>query len=304
MKTSKLFILSIVCVLSLFITSPVVAYDQPAVNLGFTSFLDGGPPAGPGLYFTEYLQFYSADKLADGPPNAEVDVFVSLNQLINQSDQPVLFGGKWGLDVILPIVSLDSSHPAVPDNGTGIGDLLIGPYLQWDPIMGDKGPVFMQRVELQMIFPTGEYDQTKALNPGSNFFSFNPYWAATLFVTPKLTTSWRLHYLWNAKNDDPFPLGVRDTQAGQAIHGNFAVAYEVVPKKLRLGLNGYFMNQIGNSQADGSDTPAKEKVFAIGPGAIFSLSQDTHIFFNTYFESQAENRPEGDRYLLRIVHHF
>ncbi len=304
MKTNKLFALAIASILSLLVANPVTAFDQPAVNLGFTSFLDGGPPAGPGFYFTEYLQFYSADKLADLPiPNPEVDVAVSLNQFIYQSNQPLLWGGKWGLDVIVPIVDIDSSP--LPENGTGLGDILVGPFLQWDPIMGKNGPLFMQRIELQAIFPSGRYANDKALNPGSNFFSFNPYWAATLFVTPKLTTSWRLHYLWNAKNDDPFVVsGAADTQAGQAIHGNFAVAYEVVSKKLRLGLNGYFMNQITDSQVDGSDVPGKEKVFAIGPGALLSLSQDTHIFFNTYFESQAENRPEGDRYLLRIVHHF
>lgn len=294
-------LLSIVCLFA-FVT-PAAAFDQPAVNLGFTSFMDGGPPAGPGFYFQEYLQFYSADKLADLPvPNPDVDVFVSLNQVLYQSDQPLLFGGKWGVDVILPLVSLDSSP--LPDNGTGLGDILVGPYLQWDPVMGPNGPKFMQRVELQMIFPTGKYDQTRALNPGSNFFSFNPYWAATLFVTPKLTTSWRLHYLWNAENDDPNIPGARNAKAGQAFHGNFAASYEVLPRQLRLGVNGYFFKQITDSEVNGANVPGREKVLALGPGAMYSFSQDDHLFFNAYFETGASYRPEGERYILRWTHHF
>lgn len=298
------FLASIVFVCFTLLATPAWSYDQPSVNLGFTSFLDGGPPAGPGFYFSQYLQYYTSDDFADGPPSAEVDVAVSLSQLLYQSDTPVFFGGKWGLDVIVPLVSLDSSP--LPDNGAGLGDLLIGPYVQWDPIMGKNGPIFMHRIELQMILPTGKYDENKALNPGSNFFSFNPYWAATLFVTPKLTASWRIHYLWNDTNDNPFdPSGVaRDHQAGSAVHGNFAFAYEFIPHQLRIGINGYYFKQISDSETNGSKVSGREKVFAVGPGLVWHANQDNHLFFNAYFESSATNRPEGERYTLRFVHHF
>ena len=309
--------------MGLLMAPPVQAYDLPAVNLGFTSFLDGGPPAGPGFYFTQYIQYWNSDEFTDKdggkafPSFADEDLsaWISLSQFIYQSDQKLLFGGKWGIDVIIPYVSLDLDYGVTnifgfpEDNGAGIGDILIGPYLQWDPIMGKNGPIFMHRVELQMIFPTGKYDENRELNPGSNFFSFNPYWAGTLFITPRLTATTRLHYLWNAENNDPnrnfAAIGARDTQAGQAIHLNFAMAYEVLPKQLRVGINGYYLKQISDTQVNGNDVDdRREQVFGIGPGAVYHLSQDSHLFFNVYFESNAENRPEGDRFNLRFVHHF
>ncbi|AGA89597.1 protein involved in meta-pathway of phenol degradation [Thioflavicoccus mobilis 8321] len=308
--------------LGLGVGSPAIAYElPPSVNLGFTSFLDGAPPAGPGWYVEQYLQFYRDGRLKDadgddlrlptasGSEKATVETAVGLTQIVYQSDQPLLWGGKWGMNFMLPLVDIDldpEDNFALSNNSGGVGDLLVGPFLQWDPIMGPNGPRFVQRVEFQLIFPTGKYDADDALNPGSNFFSFNPYWAATAFLTPKWTLSWRLHYLWNAENDDPYRgYAADDVQAGQAVHVNFTTAYEVIPQRLRLGINGYYLNQITDSERDGRDiADSKEQVLGLGPGLVFHASRHDHIFANLYWETLAENRPEGTRFNLRYVHHF
>lgn len=290
------------------------AYDLPPVNLGFTSFFDGGPPAGPGFYFQQYLQYYSADKFKDSRgdnlpfsgPN--LDAFISLTQFIYQSDQPVLLGGKWGVDLIVPVVgfNLDRGTP-LRENDPGVGDILVGPFIQWDPVMGKNGPLFMHRIELQTTFPTGRYDRNRELNPGANCFTLNPYWAGTLWFTPKWSVSTRFHYLWSSKNDEPNRAfgPVNTTQAGQAIHFNYATEYEVIPKMLHAGINGYYLKQLTETKVDGrSISGTKEQVFAIGPGAVFHFSANDHIFFNAYFEMAAENRTEGNRFTFRWTHHF
>jgi hypothetical protein len=298
------------------LASVAQAQSQPAVNLGFTSFLDGGPPAGPGFYFQEYVQYYHADYITDRDgdkipvfDDIDLDVWVSLNQFIYQSDQKIpLIGGKWGVDLIVPVVYLDLAPGSLPidDNNGGIGDIVLGPFIQWDPIMGKNGPIFMHRVEFQNLLPTGKYDNDHALNPGSNFYSFNPYWAATLFILPQWELSWRLHYLWNDENDDPLAIpGVDETQAGDAIHLNFASSWELIPKTLRAGVNGYYFQQVSDSEVNGRDVSgSREQVLGIGPGVVWHIRQDDHLFFNTYFETAAENRPEGVRFVLRWTHHF
>ena len=286
-----------------------LAYDQPAVNLGFTSFLDGAPPAGPGWYAAQYVQYYTAGKLPDlpFPGDPELEAWISLTQVIYQHPRALPGGANLGLDLILPAATFDLEADGTPLTAQdGLGDLLVGPYLQWI-VMGAQGPVFAHRFELQTILPTGDYDKTRSINPGANVVSLDPYWAATWFLGPKWTISGRCHFLWNAENDDPNvpDPAVSDTQAGTAIHANFATEYEVLAKHLRLGFNGYAFRQLSDSQVNGNDTDgAKEQVVGLGPGALWSFNQENHLFVNLYFETAAQSRPEGERLNIRYVYHF
>ena len=60
-------------------------------------------------------------------------------------------------------------------------------------------------------------------------FSVDPYYAFTFFITPKLETSWRFHYIWKSRNNDP-PIAFKanNIQPGQAFHFNFGTSYEIV----------------------------------------------------------------------------
>jgi anthranilate 1,2-dioxygenase (deaminating, decarboxylating) large subunit len=174
--------------------------------------------------------------------------------------------------------------------------------------MGSTGPLMTNRVEFATIFPSGKYNRTKAINQGSNFYSINPYWAATVFVGPRATVSWRMHYLWNSKNKSP-NLGLYgaagDIQVGQAFHGNFTAAFAVIPDRLRLGLNGYFLKGITDLEVDGDGvSDSRDSVVAVGPGGVFHLTPKDTFFVNVYFEMNAENRTEGTRTVLRYVHQF
>ena len=231
-----------------------------------------------------------------------------MTQIIYQHPKVLPTGAQLGLDLILPAAAFDLEADGTPLTARdGLGDLLVGPYLQWAPIMGTNGPVFVHRLELQTILPTGDYDETRSINPGANVVSFNPYWSATWFITPKWTLSGRFHYLWNAENDDPNSPDptINDTQAGQAVHANFATEYEVIAQHLRVGLNGYAFRQISDSKANGNCVDGeKEQVVGIGPGAFWSFSPNNNLFVNLYFEMEAQSRPEGERVNVRYVHHF
>lgn len=280
---------------------PAGAYNQPPLNLGLTNVLD--QPPGPGLYFFEYIQTYEATTFNDSngdeiPPLADekVDLLLSFNQLIWVSEARVL-GGNFGIDLIQPLVVINTKNKGLTANPSHFGDPIVGPFIQW---FGHRlfGMPYLHRFELDVVLPLGSYNSDYLLNPGSNIYTVEPYYAFTLFFTPRLSTSWRIHYTYNGENDDT------DRKPGQAFHFNYSLEYEVV-KDFRVAVAGYYLKQLTEDEVSGvkqSDT--KEEVFAIGPAFFWSPPGKLTIGLKTAVETGAKNRPEGTRTTLRFIWKF
>ncbi|MGA7103856.1 MAG: transporter [Candidatus Deferrimicrobiaceae bacterium] len=296
--------------------APAQGFDQPLLNFGLTNVLDGAVP-GPGTYFFEYVQIYQSDEFKDQdgnniPGDPRNGFVLSMNQLAHISKTTVL-GGNLGIDFLLPIGSLTASGtfgsggPPVSANPGPVGDVIIGPFIQWFPhkLLGRP---FLHRFELDIFVPTGHYDKKYTINPGANIWSIEPYYAFTWFLTPQLSTSWRIHYTYNTTNDDPWEvlqgLGITEVQPGQVFHFNYSLEYEVV-KNLRLAVVGYYLKQLTDTEFNGDKVPdRKEQVFAIGP-AIHWITKNGFVFaLKTAIESSVENRPQGSRTTFQMIYKF
>jgi hypothetical protein len=297
--------------------TPALAFNEPPLNLGLTDILDGGPP-GPGTYFTEYIQAYDANSLKDSggndlPGNPQVANVLSMNQVV-YVDKRKLLGGHIGGTVLLPVVAISTSGqlptgapppaPAFVDftsNPAVLGDLIVGPFLQWfDTKL--LGRPLIQRLELDIVMPTGQYDSQYAVNPGSNIWTFEPYYAFTWFLTDKFSTSWRLMYDYNTKNNDAF--GGRDVTPGQVFHFNYSFEYELF-KNFRGAVAGYYLKQLSDDEVNGNSVAdSKEQVFAVGPAVFWIFSPNFSMGLKTAWETSVENRPQGNRTTLRMTYKF
>ena len=104
----------------------------------------------------------------------------------------------------------------------------------------------MRQVELQMIFPTGSDGAD-----GTPSRQQLPSLAGVLggHPVPDPQNGPRAGdstAMWNGKNGDPIkPLGLDECpRPGGRMHLNFASAYGVLPKRLRLGISSFHLERI------------------------------------------------------------
>lgn len=278
----------------------------PGMNLGQTSFLDG--KVLPGTLFQQFVNIYEADDFMDAnghrrPLDNRLRTLLATSHFAHIS-QHQLFGAYYGAEILVPVLLADPDFEPHAGSANGLGNLIVSPFiLQW-PQTELFGRPYWQRLNLAFQLPTGRYDRHRAINPGSNHWSFNPHYALTWEFAEGWEASARLQYLLPGKNRDPAPPLADDyLQPGQAFHANYSVSL-ALDAHWRLGLSGYSLRQITDERVDGHDRPdSRERVDAIGPALMFGWGK-SRLFLNAYHEYGARNRSEGSRLILRYSQVF
>jgi len=273
--------------------------SEPPVNLGDTSFLDG--IGGPGELAETIGDAEHSRAIVDGAGHkvrgtGQVNSILSLTHGAWLSNDRIL-GGWYGTEVVVAAAHVNAG----PGMATGgVGDLVVSPLvLQWPE--KKLGQIALdQRFAADFWLPVGDYSPTKSVNISSHTFLANPNYAVTVFPLRRVESSWRVHYLWSSTNQDP-PLSAnaRSTQAGQAVHFNATLSYELA-MHLWVGANGYLLKQITDPKINGTDVPnSPEQVGAIGPGMVWN-HREWFLYLNAYHELGVENRPTGNKVVVRV----
>jgi hypothetical protein len=281
---------------------PAFAQVQlPTVNLGDTNFEDGF--GAPGWFLEEFPGGYTAGELKDSkgktvPGSSRVTTYSTTSHAAFASRKRFLRGWIAG-EALLPLVDLDVQLANGAESRVrGFADLTVGAGLQWAPKKIGNG-VFVSRAMIDIGVPTGKYSASRPVNLGNHFVVVDPYYAFT-YERKKMEFSARLHYLWNSTNNDPFVgFGVKNIQPGQAFHINYATSYELF-KNVRLGFNGYWLQQLTNHEINGVAVPnSKERTVGLGPGIQLG-GQGIWFRVNSYIETDVRNRPSGVKVTFRI----
>ncbi len=297
-------------VLVILLAMPLMGYYLPPVNLGLGNILDGGPlRPSPGFYWQEYMQIYSTSTFLDAQGNLlgnvcspNFNVWGLVTQFFYQSPRYLIFKAKPGIAASLPIVlssCIDNNPLGIRSSGAGLCNLALGVYLQWDMIKRRERPIFIHRLELDLFCPIGKNRSPFfSINPSTSHFYVDPYWAATLYMLPKFAVSWRLHYLWSTQSPKTFING------GQAVHLNYSVEFEL-NKDMWLAISGYYLQQTKDSTLCGVPIPdSRERVFAIGPSAMYVLPHKFRFFAYLYMERAVLNRGQGINFIIRLFKNF
>lgn len=262
---------------------------------GNEDFMAGAAPP-PGFYFLNYLSAYNANELLDNsgnkvPVDFKLDAVANVFRFIYSSKVNVL-GGNLVLHTLIPVANVHVSVAGNGDSKTGVGDIVIGPAVAWHT----KNLHFV--AALDVVAPTGSYNEKDLANIGRNYWSFNPIFAVTYLSDDGWEASGKFQYFINTTNN------TTDYRSGDEFSVDYLLGKHI--GNLNIGINGHYLIQTTDDSM--KSEPAnfdgnRGSVFSVGPAVQYTYK---NMFFTAKYQvdTNVKNRPEGQTFWFKFMYAF
>ncbi len=224
---------------------------------------------------------------------------------------PTLTGALIGGGLSAPVAAATAGQAAIGLSGgiddklsatrggtnSGIGDLEVSPVLHWE--IGDHQAVTFAPT---IVLPTGEYNKSKAVNPGfGKFYTFRPS-VQYGFIGDGWDVGARAVLSFNTRNKDT------KYRSGNMLNIDFQ-AMKFVSEDVRVGLQGYVVQQLTDDSSDLANVQAeidaadgsKMRAYALGPAVAWLKNGGEMLVEGKVLkEFSARNRTEGTAFWLTV----
>lgn len=263
--------------------------------------LDNGTGAPPGVYVA-YLPYVNAIHSFKGPSGqtlAKVDLNIVANNVAYQvTTHKKILGADYGIATIFTIVNtrVVFNRLNTTDQQAGVSDMYFAPVvLGWT-----KGKA-NYLLNYGFYAPTGDFDPTKALNPGLGFWEHQ--------IQGGMSYSFDKKKLWNASALSTWEISESklglDVKPGPMVNLEYSAGHRFDQYKINLGAAGYVYHKL--SADSGSDstligTHALDRSFGIGPEFKYTNPMK-HFGLTFRYERQfgVQAKTQGDVYAFGLT---
>ncbi|WP_410952988.1 transporter [Pseudomonas sp. S1(2024)] len=280
-------------------------YNGTAYPLGLDTVLAGRMPP-PGLTTFLYSSAYKATELKDanGHEQSGVEDFsISYEALAVCLDYVysdyTLFGATLASRAAQPYISGQVSWYTNTPQGrvrysgksAGLANLAFTPLF-----MGWSSPRVHQMLGVDVYAPTGSYDKDRLFNPGTNVWSYSPWYSITANPIDELEISAKMLYMINENNRET------DYRSGKEVNIDYHLGYSV-NEHWQVGLSGYLYKQVSDDEQHGEsvgENGNRGQVAAFGPVVKYQTAE-FGVVLKWQHEALVENRAQGERIWLQAV---
>lgn len=272
-----------------------------AVSMPFTAFAENDPrdsicaPGGTSLFLFYYRHNYGTDLYADGSrlsSNMDFDLDLAIFRYAHFVG---LGDWTWSYDVLQPVGNLEFAS----NNSSGLADTNLATHMNTPYLYRNDRLSYMMSAGFYLSAPTGDYDNDKSVNIGTNRWSYKFELTPVILQMGKFALESTVDATFYTDNDD-YGTESATLSTDPLFSLQTHLSYNVTDT-FWVGMGHYYYSG-GETEISGVDQDDKNKTQALRFSASFNLAPNVIMLLQYQTETKRDNGLKQDYVGTRLAY--